>query len=182
GGGGGRCGGRSTAAATGRDGVTGIRRRAAQSTPAGMPLSNGDPTPARRLDSTFSLDHDPASRAAAAANVDGRGSPQTTRITVPKFLIEVPHEASTEACLRVVQVFLATGSHFLTNAEWGCMDGEHACWMVVEADDKGRAMALLPQASRHKAKIVSLNRFSMASIEPILQKHPTARLGATSQG
>lgn len=29
-----------------------------------------------------------------------------------RFLIEVPHEATTVACARVVNVFLRTGSHF----------------------------------------------------------------------
>ena len=44
---------------------------------------------------------------------------------MPKFLIEVPHEADTLECTRVVHVFLSTGSHFLTNAEWGCKSGVH---------------------------------------------------------
>jgi hypothetical protein len=45
---------------------------------------------------------------------------------VPKFLIEVPHEADTLECTRVVHVFLSTGSHFLTNAEWGSKSGVHS--------------------------------------------------------
>ena len=36
-----------------------------------------------------------------------------------RFRIEVPHEAATVACARVVDVFLKTGSHFLSNADWG---------------------------------------------------------------
>lgn len=101
---------------------------------------------------------------------------------MPKFLIEVPHEPSTQACMRVVQIFLATGSHFLTNAEWGCMDGDHRAWLVVEVDSKADALAILPQAFRHSARIVGLNRFTPDSIEPILQNHPTFRLEATGRG
>ncbi|HYX20866.1 MAG TPA: hypothetical protein VFA98_08480 [Thermoanaerobaculia bacterium] len=41
---------------------------------------------------------------------------------MPRFLIEVPHEAETVACARVVDVFLKSGSHFLSNADWGCRD------------------------------------------------------------
>jgi len=37
---------------------------------------------------------------------------------MPRFLIEVPHESEVVACARVVQIFLTSGSHFLTNAEW----------------------------------------------------------------
>ena len=61
-----------------------------------------------------------------------------------KFLIEVPHEEETVACATVVQVFLASGSHFLTHADWGCMDGEHAAWMIVDVDTKAEALAIVP--------------------------------------
>ncbi len=91
-----------------------------------------------------------------------------------KFLIEVPHEADEMACARVVEVFLATGSHFLTHAEWGCMDGVHSAWMLVDVDSKAEALAIVPPAFRHEARVVSLNQFSMADIEPILQRHRTA--------
>ena len=55
---------------------------------------------------------------------------------MPRFLIEVPHPVEELACARVVHVFLNTGSHFLTQADWGCMDGEHSAWITVEADNK----------------------------------------------
>jgi len=35
-----------------------------------------------------------------------------------RFLIEVPHEAERVACARVIEIFLKTGSHFLTHADW----------------------------------------------------------------
>jgi hypothetical protein len=42
-----------------------------------------------------------------------------------RFLIEVPHEDYRVECARAIQVFLQTGSHFLVNADGGCLDGEH---------------------------------------------------------
>jgi hypothetical protein len=36
---------------------------------------------------------------------------------MPKFLIDVAHASDELACARVVQVFLTSGSHFLTNAD-----------------------------------------------------------------
>ena len=39
-----------------------------------------------------------------------------------RFLVEVPHEAEEKACALAIQLLLRTGSHYLTNAEWGCMD------------------------------------------------------------
>ena len=42
-----------------------------------------------------------------------------------KYLIEVPHSEDKASCMRAIHVFLTSGSHFVTNAEWGCMDGDH---------------------------------------------------------
>ena len=88
-----------------------------------------------------------------------------------KFLIEVPHEAEPAACARAVKVFLETGSHFLTNAEWGCLDGEHKAWIILEAEDKDEARLVLPPAFRPEAKIVGLNRWSMQEIDELLRHH-----------
>jgi hypothetical protein len=88
-----------------------------------------------------------------------------------RFLIEVPHEASTLACARVVEVFLKSGSHFLSHADWGCRDGEHKSWMIVEVDSKSEAQSIVPPALRSQAKIVQLNLFTMQDIEGILRGH-----------
>ena len=89
---------------------------------------------------------------------------------MPKFLIEVPHEADTLECTRVVHVFLSTGSHFLTNAEWGCKSGVHSAWILVDVDTKAEALAIVPPAFRAHARIVGLTRFTLAEIEPALRK------------
>lgn len=89
-----------------------------------------------------------------------------------KFLIEVPHEADARACALAIQLLLQTGSHYLTNAEWGCFDGEHKGWIIVEADSKEEARCILPPVYRPQAKIVKLNRFTMEEIDEILRHHP----------
>jgi hypothetical protein len=88
-----------------------------------------------------------------------------------RFLIEVPHEESTVACARAVEVFLKSGSHYLTHADWGCRDGDHRSWIVVEVDSKDAARGILPPAFRSQAKIVQLNAFSMPEIDEILRRH-----------
>ena len=88
-----------------------------------------------------------------------------------KFLIEVPHEPEMVACARVVRVFLTTGSHFLSQAEWGCMDGDHRAWMIVDVEDKNQARAIVPPAFRSQARIVGLNQFSLEEIDGILKRH-----------
>jgi hypothetical protein len=88
-----------------------------------------------------------------------------------KFLIEVPHPEETVACARVVDVFLKTGSHYLTGADWGCKDGVHKSWMLVDVDGKEDALRIVPPAFRAHAKVVQLNSFSMNEIDSILKKH-----------
>jgi len=90
---------------------------------------------------------------------------------VAKYLIEVPHEAEKVACARTVQIFLSSGSHFLTNAEWGCGDGEHKAWMIVEVENKEEARSIVPPSYRPQAKIVALNRFQLEEIDKVLRHH-----------
>ena len=88
-----------------------------------------------------------------------------------RFLIEVPHEAAAVACARVVQTFLRTGSHFLTHADWGCMDGEHKAWIIVDVESKDEARGIVPPDFRSQAKIVRLNAFTLQEVEEILRHH-----------
>jgi hypothetical protein len=89
---------------------------------------------------------------------------------MPRFLIEVPHEAEQLACARIVQIFLSTGSHYMTNADWGCMDGEHTAWIIVEVDSKEQARSILPPAFRSKAKIIALNKFTIEQINDFISQ------------
>jgi len=88
-----------------------------------------------------------------------------------KFFIEVPHEEGRLACARAVQILLSTGSHYLTNADWGCNDGVHKGWMTVEVGSKEEAWSILPPAYRSQANIVKLNKFSMKEIDDFIQHH-----------
>lgn len=81
---------------------------------------------------------------------------------MPRFLIEVNHDGDAVACARAQQVFLASGSHYLTHADWGCKDGVHAAWLIVELETKEEARGVLPPAHRHGARIVALNTFDEA--------------------
>ena len=88
------------------------------------------------------------------------------------YFIEVPHEADVSACAKAVKIFLNTGSHFLSNAQWGCRDGEHKAWLILDLDSREQARAILPPGYRSQAKIVKLNRFTMAEIDELMLHHP----------
>ena len=88
-----------------------------------------------------------------------------------RFLIEVPHEAEKVACLRAIQTFLQTGSHFLANADWGCSDGEHKAWLILEAPSREDVQFALPPSIRPQARIVKLDRYSLNEVEEALHYH-----------
>ena len=88
-----------------------------------------------------------------------------------RFLIEVPHEEEKLACARAAEILMKTGSHFMTHTDWGCLDGVHKAWIIVESDNKQEARRILPPAFRSQATIVSLNKFSMEEIDNFLRHH-----------
>lgn len=90
---------------------------------------------------------------------------------MPKFFIEVPHEEDAVSCTRAVEIFLKTGSHYLTHADWGCRDGIHKAWITVDVDNREQARAVLPPAYRRDANIVKLNKFTMQEMEELLHYH-----------
>lgn len=90
---------------------------------------------------------------------------------MPRFLIEVPHESDGQACIKAVEVILRTGSHFFSRADWGCNDGEHKAWAIVEVDNKEEARGIVPVAFRGQAKVVQLNSFAPEEIQEALSHH-----------
>ena len=90
---------------------------------------------------------------------------------MPKFLIEVPHEAEHVACLRAVKILLDTGSHYLTRADFGCLDAVHKGWIIVEVESKEEARRILPPFYRPLANIVRLSKFKVEEIDELLRHH-----------
>lgn len=88
-----------------------------------------------------------------------------------RFLIEVPHEAGEEACLRAVRILLTSGSHFLTHSDFGCLDGVHKAWIIVDVNDKEEAVSLLPPLYRSTASVVKLCKFSVDQVDKMIQGH-----------
>jgi hypothetical protein len=82
-----------------------------------------------------------------------------------RYLLEVPHEGTTTACNNAVRTFIKTGSHFLRQADWGCLDGVHKAWIIVEVENKDQALQIVPALLRPNAKITKLNSFTEFEIE-----------------
>lgn len=88
-----------------------------------------------------------------------------------RFLIEVSHAAEESACHQAVKILQDTGSHYLTNADFGCMDEVHKAWIIVETETKEQARNILPSIYRQDALVVSLNKFTPENAEKLTEQH-----------
>ncbi len=88
-----------------------------------------------------------------------------------RFLIELPHEADGKTCAAFVKLALKSGSHFLTQADWGCKAGVHSGWVIIDADSKEEAQMVLPPSFRTKAKIIALNTFTLSDFDEASGRH-----------
>ena len=112
--------------------------------------------------------HSSDGRTAGANVASGRGP---GRCVLTRCLIEVPHEAETVACARAIAILQATGSHCLTRAEYGCRDGVHTGWLIVEAKDKDEIRFVVPPPYRDRARVIQLTRFTVEEIGELLEQH-----------
>ncbi len=95
-----------------------------------------------------------------------------------RFLVISPHTA--EDCKDVLAQTLAAG--YLTHFDWGCADGVHTGWAIIEAEDAKEAMLSVPTGSRHLASVVKITKYTPEQIEKMHQKMLASRQEAGSRG
>ncbi len=89
-----------------------------------------------------------------------------------RYLIEVAHEGNKAGCELAVGAFKRTGSHFLSNADWGCADDVHKCWVMLEVDNKKDAIMVVPPEFRKKARVITLEKLSsVKAMEKASKEH-----------
>ena len=77
-----------------------------------------------------------------------------------RYLIETPH--TVQDCKMLVQEVYAMG--YLHHFDWGCMDGVHSGWAIIEAESEAQARLAVPAIVRGKARVIKLCKFSETSI------------------
>ena len=85
-----------------------------------------------------------------------------------RFLIELTHADEHIACVRALQAIEQYGSHFITHAEWGCEEGVHAGYLVVEAESRDDALQIVPPQFRRDARVVKVKTFTRESIRDLV--------------
>jgi len=82
-----------------------------------------------------------------------------------RFLIELPHDPDEASCLAAFKLFSETGSHYLTHADFGCEDGVHNAWIIVEAENHDEARLVVPPLYRQHARVTRLKRYAMTEAD-----------------
>lgn len=85
-----------------------------------------------------------------------------------KYLIEIKNGGDKASCLRSIQSFLSSRSHYVTSAEWGCLEGEHKAWLIIKTNNPADALRIIPAAYRQHAKITQLHKFKTKEIDQVL--------------
>jgi hypothetical protein len=63
-----------------------------------------------------------------------------------------------------LNAFAQAGAHYLLRADWGCKQGVHKAWIVVEAENDADARMVVPPIFRGEALVVKLNEFTTEEI------------------
>jgi hypothetical protein len=72
-----------------------------------------------------------------------------------RYLIETPHTA--QDCHMLVDQIYAMG--YLHHFDWGCQDGVHSGWAIIEAENEAQARLAVPPIVRKKARVIKLVKF-----------------------
>jgi hypothetical protein len=85
----------------------------------------------------------------------------------PRFLVIANH--TKEECVNALDEVKATGTKLLEKCDWGCMAGDHTCYIILEAKDEISLKKMLP-GSWNSARITPLNKFTASQIASFHKK------------
>ena len=78
-----------------------------------------------------------------------------------RYLVISPHTAAD--CKDAVQQVLFAG--YITHFDWGCLDGDHTGWVIIEAQNAKEALMVVPAKQRHTARAIRLTKFTAEDFE-----------------
>ena len=64
------------------------------------------------------------------------------------------------------------GSHIVSHADFGCEDGVHCGWLVVDVNDRNEAELIVPPPLRADARVIQLRRWSPEEITAMVRELP----------
>jgi hypothetical protein len=84
-------------------------------------------------------------------------------IAMARYLLTIPH--TYEDCIAELDSVFAHSKELLARFDWGCKDGEHVGWVLIEAGSESTARSMLPIAFRTKASVRMVNKFTPEDIQ-----------------
>ena len=84
-----------------------------------------------------------------------------------RYLIETPH--SEVDCYLTLNEVHAMG--YLHNFNWGCEDGIHSGWAIIEAENKDQARMVVPSLSRDTARVIKLSKYNEEKLKELHSKN-----------
>jgi hypothetical protein len=79
-----------------------------------------------------------------------------------EYLIELPH--TKESCLAALDRINDLGPQTLERWSFGCSDGNHTGYALVDADSLSEALNVVPDSDRKTVKIRKLNKMTPEQI------------------
>jgi hypothetical protein len=83
------------------------------------------------------------------------------------YLLEAPH--TPEECLNLMDE--VNKSKQLSEWQWGCMDGNHTGYRMVQATSEQAALAMVPENVRGKAHAYKVTKMSAKELEAAHKAH-----------
>jgi len=85
-----------------------------------------------------------------------------------RYMIASKHEP--EECLRALDEELAKGPAVLDRFVYGCKEGDHTGYAIVDAKSLSDALAMVPDFLQEKACITKVDKFTPAEIKSLHSK------------
>ena len=85
-----------------------------------------------------------------------------------RYLIETLHKA--EDCLKALDEELAIGPQVLGKFDYGCMEGDHTGYAIIDAETREDAIRLVPTFLQTTAKIVEVGKYTPDMIRSFHKK------------
>jgi len=76
-----------------------------------------------------------------------------------------------EDCKMAVKHFFSFHASYMTHFDWGCKDGDHNAYAIIEADSHENAKMAVPPLLRDKTTVIKLTHFT-PEMFPDLMKDP----------
>ena len=93
------------------------------------------------------------------------GQTPKTSVKTNVYFVQMIHNP--EQCLKNLDEMKVKGDAFLSKFEFGCMSGNHTGYAFLEGTSEENIRLMLPKEAQSNAKILKVDKYTLAQIEQI---------------